>query len=95
MRRFQPRDQFLRHGDARAFPSRRADEIGLVDQMAVVLSLDEEAAMGAERPRLDGATGVTVPALAHLGPRQPEDLGDNAEFEGAETIIDKGDDERT
>ncbi len=49
--------------------------------------------MSAKRSFLDRAAREPIPALAHLGPRQAEDLGDDAELEGAEPVVEKRDDE--
>ncbi len=47
----------------------------------------------AQRPALNRATGETIPALAHLRAGEAEDLGDDPELEGAEAVVEEGDDE--
>ena len=60
-----------------------------------MISHEFQSAMGAQRTLLDGATGKAIPVGPHLGTRQTEDFGDNAEFKRAEPVVEQGNHQRS
>lgn len=50
--------------------------------------------MGVQGAVLEGSALKAVPVVAEFRPRQSEDFGGDAELEGAEPVIDEGNDER-
>ncbi len=82
-------EQCRRWRFAAAAPAGHDQGAGLVELFQAAIGQDLDAAHGAHRPGIDRNDAVLVPGEVELRTRQAEDLHGDAEFEGAEAIVDQ------
>jgi hypothetical protein len=88
-RRAQAPCHIVRHRHLRALPAGDDDQVGLLQQLGAPVRCHAQPAVGAQRTGLDGSAGKAIPAGAHLGARQAEDLGSDGELEGAQAVVNR------
>mmetsp|Transcript_18208 Transcript_18208/g.43635 ORF Transcript_18208/g.43635 Transcript_18208/m.43635 type:complete len:464 (-) Transcript_18208:974-2365(-) len=90
----EPAGEGVGHRHIGALPAGHHDEVGLLQQPGVARAGHGQPALGAQRAGVDGHAGEAVPARAHLGPRQGEDLGHDGELEEGHAVVDRRHHER-
>ena len=87
MSRHQGGHEIARHRCLDTPPARDHHEVGLGQDLEPVFDRHREAACRPQRPGLNAADRVAVPAGPDLRARQAEDLGGRAELEGTKPVI--------